>query len=691
MMQLFRKPPPVPWRAAGVITLMAMLTAAVLIVPGAPAPQALGDTAEMASTARTTDSARLVTRGLVAGKVRGASSPLATVRVYAYEVADATMRKVVTDDEGNFLFEELPAGIYKVVAHKSGFVPAVVMLARRTATSDQFLDLELRPAEPVDEETGGGFWAVRRQLPDDVLKEIGLGPAAAPQPAPRSETATAANTSYARLALPPVLQENLQEARLQALAGREDHVLLGDTQLSGGQLLLEGALGSSQINVDGYFMELQPTNALGSSSSRQSRLAVAIQDQQKNRLEVEGRNHRLNAGPSLEQAVDFEQYRVSWSSQLAGGESRLSAQYTSENNFYSLGNLVPQQAPMASNTLSIEGSYAKTFGDRADFSTRLSYREREAQMPYPGSLGANPLGPAFLSPDTYQVDEWMEESVELLGQGGYRIRPALLLEYGLLTRLQDGSLSLTPRGGFVLQLNNEWQASGLISERVHQDDEALPRLMTPAYFHEAGQCDASQQRCYQLALSHEEENGNRTSLSAIHREFGETLRLFFHQDFFNHLESLYLVDGDRLPEVQVAMTRRLSPSVSARLESNLASGGGGIIMVGDELPYENRVRYFVTSLDTQFQNSSTGIFVAFQHLLQELDPMLFEADASQQLALERLQLMLTQDLSILADLAATWEVKLNMELSRGNSPLTLEDDSSDELRKRFLGGVAVRF
>jgi hypothetical protein len=54
--------------------------------------------------------------------------------------------------------------------------------------------------------------------------------------------------------------------------------------------------------------------------------------------------------------------------------------------------------------------------------------------------------------------------------------------------------------------------------------------------------------------------------------------------------------------------------------------------------------------------------------------------------------MLTQDLNILLDLAADWAVKLNMEVSRGS--VLFGSDSpqdADELRRRILGGFAVRF
>src|SRR5690606_22993071 len=126
-----------------------------------------------------------------------------------------------------------------------------------------------------------------------------------------------------------------------------------------------------------------------------------------------------------------------------------------------------------------------------------------------------------------------------------------------------------------------------------------------------------------------------------------------------------------------------------------------------------------TSLDTHYQGTDTGLFISFHHLEQELEPLPPLAggaamagypglawtghaggfgvggksgavQAIPRLELQRLQLMLTQDLNILLDLAADWAVKLNMEVSRGTA-LSGSQEDGEELRRRILGGFAVTF
>ena len=140
------------------------------------------------------------------------------------------------------------------------------------------------------------------------------------------------------------------------------------------------------------------------------------------------------------------------------------------------------------------------------------------------------------------------------------------------------------------------------------------------------------------------------------------------------------------------MEHRLTPTILARLESNLAAGGGGVLLNTSEEPYENDVRYMVTSIDTQFERTSTGVFLSFHHLAQNLSPMeSARTRVTEEQALERLQVMVTQDLAFLKKLASDLAFQLNMEFSRGSLPSGRQYDDPEQLRRRVTGGVAVKF
>ncbi|HEY0784215.1 MAG TPA: carboxypeptidase-like regulatory domain-containing protein, partial [Thermoanaerobaculia bacterium] len=109
----------------------------------------------------------------VGGRVLGQAAPLAAAGVYAYQLVDRTFHKVTTDASGNFLFQDLPAGLYQIIANKPGFTPVVVMLTRTTARTYQFLELQLaEQAKPSRSPLSDDFWALRARIPADILRDI---------------------------------------------------------------------------------------------------------------------------------------------------------------------------------------------------------------------------------------------------------------------------------------------------------------------------------------------------------------------------------------------------------------------------------------------------------------------------------------------------------------------------------------
>lgn len=604
--------------------------------------------------------------GFLAGMVRGTeATPIASAQVYAYSMADFELRKVLTDLAGRFQFAGLPAGLYNIVAYKPGFVPAVVALIRPEAERDQTLDVHLLPEDPSQPHAAEDYWEARSRVPADVLRDIET----------QALGATLAGSTLA---------ESLSRfsTGLEASTGVDDIVALGEAQLTGGRLSFEGQLEWVDIGVQGDFWRLQPTSIGAQQAAVEgsaNQVSVDLKSQGESHFSLTTASNRLvTRQGGIERPVDFDRVRLDYSQAWgdSGGQSAFSAQVIDEANFYSGGALEPADIPRASRTWEVEGSYSREISDRTMVATGVRYRERQAEML---------LGPA-LSP----VLPGPVDRMDIFGEGGYRVRPAMLIEYGVYTVLRDGNLALAPQGGLVLQINPHWQVAGRASGRFSDQAsfEGLASDFLPTLYRSTqSACDQGDERCYQVQLTRKE--GDETlSLGAVHRELGETLRLYFSDDFFDRQESVYLVPGDRLPELQLAVTHRLSPNILTRLESTYADGGGGTFYASNRDAYENEVRYLITSVDAQFRSTSTGVFLAFHQLRQSLLPQVTGAPSMEPLLSERLQLKVSQDLNVLLDLPADWALQLNMELSRGSLS---DDEDKDALRRRILGGIAVKF
>ena len=609
--------------------------------------------------------------GALKGRVSTSRSPLGAVRVYAYQLADLKLKKVLTDRLGKFAFDELPAGLYKVIAHKPGFVPAVVMVTRTTANSYQYLDLELAPdqIEAGEEETD--FWKIRSRIPSDVLRDIQLAEAA--------------------LLEQPQIPEQPFTAEMRALSGSQDIASIGSGQLTGGLVDLRGQMGDVSVALEGDFRKLNNSLDQRTMASTQA-LSLSFAHADRSMVRVSSARNSID---SYNSPVQHERYGIDWQQKMGPGESSFSARYIAHSNQLGDPSLEPIGLTSASEAWQVEGEYKTRTSRRSSLRTGVSYLQMQGRDPFASSLSRsgydNSFDPLFATPT---------ERVDLFGLGEAELHPAFVIQYGLFTTLHNGSVSFSPHAGMVLRVNDHWRAETAARYRFeNRNPDLLPQLTTPAYHNERASCGVAEAYCYKLAISREFDNKHdRLTVGAVHREFSETLRLYLSDDFFDNLESLFLVPGDELPEFQFAFSKQLGRNFLTRFESNVAQGGGGIFSSNEGGIYENQVGYMVTSLDTHFKPTSTAVLLAFHRMEQELAPFdqgnrEAHAGPAANLDLDRFQIQITQHLNSLLGLGSDWALSLDMQLSRGLTPYaplhTAEND--DELRRRVVGGIAVRF
>lgn len=572
----------------------------------------------------------------LAGRVISQKAPLERVRVYAIETADEQWSRTETDAQGRFLLESLAPGLYKLIAFKVGYVPAVLLLTRGEADEPQFVEIELGELE---EQPADDFWSARGQIPTDVLRDLELALA---------EVDDAIHGS---------VQNEIRALRtqVQAYAGSDDRVTGG--AITGGSVAVDGQLGDTRVAMSGDFREFgSPHDQVGSSQS----VSVSVESRASD-VEVTSVRHDFEAQRS---PMAFEHHAVDWSRDFGrAGRSQVRAEFTKQHGFYGAGGL-GLIAPDASRAFEFKAEHTAQLTDAHHLTAGVNYRET-MEIPEALALGLEPA-----------------QRVELYSDGGFRIQPRVLVQYGLITTLQDGVLSFVPRGGAVVRLNDRWTASTLAAQRVYTDDTDVFGFR-PVLADNYQGCQSGQESCYQVEFARQISDDRRFAIGASHRTFDETLQLFFDEDLLNRLDTIYLVDGDELPELTLSYTTRVAPGVLSRLQSHLAIGGGGQVVTATRAA-ENQVQYLVTSLDTHFERSDTGVYVAFQKLQQSAQGRQLSA-----LDLDKLQLRLTQELNSLVDIADL-AVSLNYELARGTHP-NEPDLEVDELRQRLTGGVALSF
>lgn len=605
----------------------------------------------------------------ISGLVVENARPIARIAVYAYRLGElvgqdgdfpevARLTKVVTDAAGRFLFEQLPAGHYQVVVHKAGFLPGVVQVIRETAATRQVIEMDLIPQESDEAQQADTYWLLQEQVAEDVLRQLEID---ASHDASKS---TAWSPDPVRIF----------RAEVEAIVGSDDTHMGSEGMVRGGGVDVIARVGGVEVGIAGSFERFDPAVTGRGPEGSASAVDLVFSRGSSGKLKIQARSDQLmTPGSSLAQGL--ESSRVSWSQDL-GPKDRyvLVAHVLDENPSYVAGSIAPRGTEGPRRTVTFEGGYDRDLSQRTVMRTGLRVREQTGPQLFPRE-----------GVSSFEAEGFSGERVEAFIHSSSRLRPSILVDYGFLSSVRNGEVIVSPQTGVVLQLA-DWQIGTLISGQISDSgDNSSPNFLT-THYSEFSNCEQSEEFCGKLFVSRTKED-NFFSVGLIHRQFGDTLRLRFSDGFFRNLESLYVVPGDRLPELQVAVSGRISRNILARLQSNVASGGGGIFYAADSDLYLNEVRYIVTSIDTQFQSTSTGIFLGFHHLQQNLSPLAKGLAEIAQLNAERLQLKVTQDLNALfSQLPADWALQLDMELAKG----TPGAEEAEEISSRILGSLRVK-
>jgi hypothetical protein len=549
----------------------------------------------------------------------------------------------------------------------------VLLLQRAAADEAQQLTFELERASDAAGGADADYWTVRSRIPGDVLRELDLPQLAAVDGPADISTAGASGLADG--------SPNLR-AEVSAITGVEEIKPQSDVRVSGGNVDLVGRLGAVKLFFEGDFQSFESAAAAragdiavdGSSRS----VSLSVQTPHQGVFDLESTSNRLVTAEHGEALpVEASQYRFGWNREIGEhGETSVRGFYLEENGLYNKGYVEPVELPFASRTLQLEGNYTHKL-DGGKLHAGLRYRERS------GSYSRRFTGTG---------DDSVSEYLDAFGGGDWQINDTVLLEYGLFTTMRDGSVSLTPRGGVVLQLGGDWLAAASIAQRVASDADPLADDFLPVFLEGTLDCNASEMACYELSVQRGSGEGDHFELGGSFRELDSTVRMFFSTNFFDHSEGLFLVPGDSVPEAHASFRKRLTPSVVTRVSASLAEGGGGIYRAVNSRYFENSVSLVSATVDTQFESSATGVFVAFHRLEQELVPYrpVRRSSESTIAGLERLEVVVNQNLSSLLDLSTDWAIRLGMELARGAS-FFHSDVDPEALRRQVMTGVAVRF
>src|SRR6185295_3406432 len=106
----------------------------------------------------------------VLGSVTNAARPVGNALVIALNLSSFDAIQTYSGVDGSYTLPPLVSGIYKIVAVKQGFLPAIATIVPTNANQRVNLSLtnEKRGRKTANQE----MWEIRGSLPQDILREL---------------------------------------------------------------------------------------------------------------------------------------------------------------------------------------------------------------------------------------------------------------------------------------------------------------------------------------------------------------------------------------------------------------------------------------------------------------------------------------------------------------------------------------
>jgi hypothetical protein len=593
----------------------------------------------------------------VEGIVKHLQTPVPGALVFVYGISDATLNRMKTRFDGSFSFESIPAGVYDVVAYKSGYYPSLVRLWHQASPGVSALAIDLTPESPVKATRApGDVWAWRDRMPADVLREIsfeagdrGVNPAPAGGP------------SVEGLRLTRVLSGEFSSS--EEIGGSSS------SSLNRSNLGLSGALpGGLQYGLKGNYSTLNSDSSapLSSGSAADASLLLATSPESG----FGGTFARRVFDEPGSTSPTWEREALLWNSEdeAGGAKADLALTRSAESGFEKATTALPQVFPESSRGYVLRGRWSRE-EEGGGYRAALLLRRREFS-PTEGVAGSTfAQDGALMVAAERPIAGWLSAGARV----GARYRP-------------EGT-SFCPGGLLSLKLVPETTLVIAGSRRVGSAAAGA----APPFISSEEDVESVSRSEESLTVVVGDDPAGNLRLSATRQDIGESLMIEFDGDLLVDFGSLYLFDGNRLERISGTASARLFDLLDAALT---AEGG----RLEGKLSPETLERFAVASSSGNFYRgqaaltirpTKTDISCALRRIRQILQTGSGTAENSSDLV----RITLGQDLTVLGfcPFGTTWRLSVAYETS--SSPVGSDPpvEETATLKKRFMGGVSISF
>lgn len=572
----------------------------------------------------------------VLGSVTNSTRPVGNALVIALNLNNLNAIQTFTGSDGSFSLPQMPSGVYKIIAMKYGFAPAIQTIV--PTKRDHRLKLRLE-AEKQAAGTNQQMWEIRGSLPPDILRDIDI--VMTPPPDPIGPAVTAAYD------MPRFRGDMMSMTGMSAGAASPSGPAFAQTALG-----LQSRLGENwQLGFRGNLHRIEDTNdnesfgtPVAEASAAQIELRSSPTDSYRLASTRSWWRYRDDLPDDSHQA-DIRSHNFEWEH----GASRVQVRYLAQQNLF--------LATPGSDLIEIAGGMTVVQSRRNEVGVSL----RVTQESLHSTHGAV-TGPSLRTAD-------------LTTNAKFEIVPAFTLDYGMSSRVGLYGAEWAPRTGAELKVGKETAivVSGMYKVVDSTRQNTMPSVMVwtddsrllPRYAYSAGIISGDRSREHFSVIG---------SVSAA----DTPLRIVFTDGLEHFWDGLYIDAGDIRRDVRVALRKELGRYVLLDLSS----------MAGTASPAHPAVNrgseklYLAGDVESTFSPTRTTLAVSYRRIQQP------QPNGAEAYRTHRVDVRLAQSLHLPLDL----KVLLGVELARSeNSRILLDALDADGNTRRFIGGLAVNF
>jgi hypothetical protein len=569
----------------------------------------------------------------VLGSVTNAARPVSDALVIALNLQSFDAFQTRSALDGRFSLPPLPAAVYRVIAVKHGFAPAIATVV--PTKSDHKLALRL-----ADEKHARGrnvsqeMWEIRGSLPPDILHELD------------------AVLAESQVVPAPVNEGRRLQGEMVSMTGVSDQA--AGPGFSQTALGVRSQIGESwQLGINGNIHRVDdPTDGStfgGPAAAQSSVMSMELRSSPTDTYRLASTKswwrYADATTTSSDRQADLSSHEFEWEH----GDARVQVHYLAQQNLF-------QSNPLGSDLIEIAGDTPLLQTARNDLGVSVRVTQESLH-----EVTSNPVRMADLS-----------------ANASFNVAPAFTVRYGLSSRLGVAGSEWAPRSGVEWKLtpHTSFIATGMYKILDQPRSIALPMVVV---WSDEGR--VLPHYAYSFGIVAGPDESNRVTAIGTVTAVDSPLRMVFTDGFEQFWDALYLEAGDVRRDLRVSCRKELGRyfAIDISTSAGTASPSRPLVQTGAGAFAK---AYLTGDLQSTFHPSGTTLVVSYREIRQPQSP------SAARYRSERMNVHVAQSLHLPMDL----KLLLGLELARSeNSPFLLDTLDADGGSRRYMGGLSVNF